>query len=608
MRLHSTLFLLLMTLLPALLVPQTEQVPTGVVAKAGNVFVTEKEFIERFELSPALHRGRKSRLEDAKLELLYSIIAEKLLAQEARERGLDRDSAFQSSFDVLRKILARDQLYREEVSSKVDVSEREVLQAIAEAQREILISFIYFQSKDAALFLRNQMKSNADFAAMQIDSSLGATRDTATVIWGDAEPPIERAAYRLQNREISPVIAAGSGYYILRVEGTKRNAFYASLAPSVLKEKILSKLRERKEQTRLDQFVREVLNNRVGYSRSQPLRILSRALEQVFAASTSAAPTALSQAMAAEVRQRCRTILADTLAVAGSVVWSTDEIIVRLQEKGFSVDSAGLGNLAQRVNLQLKIWVQQELLEQEALARRLDQSLVVQRQLDMWQQSMMAQQMMAYLKKQVNVSESEVWAAIYYVDSSIVIPRVHVRELRTSTPDEMQQALRDLDRGESMVTVIHRWCRDSSLRVLNGISPPFPVSERYPVGELAWQMDIGQRYGPVREGSDFIYFELLSKDSLGARRDTSVANARRTALSEVRRQKEKRLIDLFLAQVSSSRGFMIYQDRLMRLAVTPIPMMTFRILGFGGRMFAVPFVDRLIDWINIEPPSGQIVF
>jgi hypothetical protein len=37
-------------------------------------------------------------------------------------------------------------------------------------------------------------------------------------------------------------------------------------------------------------------------------------------------------------------------------------------------------------------------------------------------------------------------------------------------------------------------------------------------------------------------------------------------------------------------------------------MMTFRVLGFGGRMFAVPFVDPLFDWIGVESQAGQINF
>ena len=61
-------------------VAQPLKPPPNVLAKAGDLFVTEKEFLQRFELLPALQRSRKSRLEESKLELLYSLIAEKLLA------------------------------------------------------------------------------------------------------------------------------------------------------------------------------------------------------------------------------------------------------------------------------------------------------------------------------------------------------------------------------------------------------------------------------------------------------------------------------------------------------------------------------------------------
>ena len=36
-------------------------------------------------------------------------------------------------------------------------------------------------------------------------------------------------------------------------------------------------------------------------------------------------------------------------------------------------------------------------------------------------------------------------------------------------------------------------------------------------------------------------------------------------------------------------------------------MMTYRLLGFGGRMFEVPFVEKLIDWLNVEPPGNKIL-
>lgn len=193
-------------------VSQSVKSPQNVLARAGDLFVTEKEFVERFELLPALQRNRKSRLEESKLELLYSIIAEKLLAQEAQQRKLDQDPAFVASFGEVRKLLARDQLYREEVSSKVNVSEAEVRKGISEAVREVLLSYLFFDNREDAIFVRKQIKTEHDFDHIRIDSSLHAVRDTATVIWSDAEPAIERIAYKMKRGEISPEIRASAGY------------------------------------------------------------------------------------------------------------------------------------------------------------------------------------------------------------------------------------------------------------------------------------------------------------------------------------------------------------------------------------------------------------
>ena len=76
---------------------------------------------------------------------------------------------------------------------------------------------------------------------------------------------------------------------------------------------------------------------------------------------------------------------------------------------------------------------------------------------------------------------------------------------------------------------------------------------------------------------------------------------------EVFRMKVKRTTDLFLAQSAKRRGFDIYQESLLSLKVTPVPMMTYRLLGFGGRMFSVPFVSKQIDWVNVDPPSSTII-
>jgi len=587
---------------------QSGDVPVGVVAKAGDTFISEKEFLERFEMLPGLQRRREGRMEETKLELLYSLIAEKLMAQEARQRTLHLDSIFRLSFEEVRKMLARDQLYREEVSGKVWVGSKELEQAVAQSVKEILISFIYCDRQADAVFLRKQIKTLHDFDTIQIDTSFHAVRDTATVIWSDANPAIERAAYSLKKGEVSSVIRAGIGYYILKVVRVQKSDFYTSLQPSVLRERVQEKIRERKEEARLSDFVASVLKNKVGYSRPVPLKALASALRKVFEAGQVEGKVALTENSAADVRRECRPMLGDTLSVAGDVVWTVGDIVDRLYTTGFSVDSTTVRSIHHFLNRQLLVWVQQEILAQEAVARGLDKYPAVRQQLDMWYDNFLAQSMRFYLKNQVRVTDAEVVTFMQSQDTAFTIPRVQIRELKTTTLDEMDQALNELQSGKRMEEVIARWCSDPQLRERKGISDPFPISERYPVGELAWQMLEGQRYGPIKDASGFLYFELLSKERRSEQTDTGYVGKKEKATKELLRQKEKRLVNVFLAQVGEARSFMVYPDRLTRIKVSPIPMMTFRIVGFGGRMFAVPFVDRQIDWLNIEPPPGKIVF
>ncbi|MBF8297040.1 MAG: Peptidylprolyl isomerase, partial [Bacteroidetes bacterium] len=340
---------------------QFGNVPVGVVAKAGDTFISEKEFLERFEMLPGLQRRREGRMEETKLELLYSLIAEKLMSQEARERQLHLDSTFRLSFEEVRKMLARDQLYREEVSGKVRIGSNELEQALAQAVKEILISFIYCDRQADAVFLRKQIKTSRDFDSIQIDTSFHAVRDTATVIWSDANPDIERAAYSMKKGEVSSVIRAGTGYYILKVVRVQKSDFYTSLQPSVLREKVQEKVRERKEEARLSDFVASVLKHKVGYSRPVQLKALASALRKVFAAGQVEGKVALTENSAAEVRRECRAMLEDTLSVAGDIVWTVGDIVDRLYTTGFSVDSTTVKSIHHLLNGQLRVWVQQEL-------------------------------------------------------------------------------------------------------------------------------------------------------------------------------------------------------------------------------------------------------
>lgn len=580
------------------------------IARAGKVFITEQEFLQRFELLPALYRHRKSQLQGAKLELLYSMIAEKLLAQEALQRSLDQDSLFQSAFLSLRKLLARDQLYRDEVSRKVTITPGEIVREIGNARRLVRVSFMYFDRREDADFVRNLIRTSIDFDRLKLDSTMLALRDTATVIWGEAEMAIEEAAFALKPGDISPIVEAGTGYYILRCMEKTPSTHLSDLSADVLKERVLKRIRQRKEDVLMHKFIPTVLKNVRGYSRPGPFKQLALTLADVFEAKFAVhADTSLSvtREVVEEVRARLGAAIHDSLVIAGSVSWSIGDVLDRLLSADFSVSRGKTNGIPAKLNGDLEYWVQQELIAQEALRRGLDQHPEIRYKVQMWRDAYLADMMKLYTRNHVSVSEGEVWQYLKLLDTAVTVPRVKLRELRTSSLDDMNSALADLEGGMSFEDVVRKWSTIPDARMNGGVTRLFAVTDRPPVGEIAAEMKIGERFGPLRVGEDILFFEVIERETVQAIAGVPAAEKLPQATEEFRARKQQGMLNQFLSQVARDRGVDVYTDRLVKLDVTPIPMLTFRFLGFGGRMFEVPFVDPQLQWLNTDPPDGPVL-
>jgi len=607
MRSHlPTVLLLSLLVVPGALNAQ-QGPPTGpVIARAGDMFVSEQEFLERYEMLPGFGRHRRSQAEAAKLELLYSIIAEKLLAQDAAAGGLERDTVVRLGTLETRKLLARDELYKKEVIQKVLITDREIDRAIAMALLRLSIRYIFFTKEEDARFIRAQMRGPSDMQRLRIDTSFHALRDTATLLWGDADVRIEEAAYHLKKGEVSPVVAAGDGFYILTVAGVGRNAYYAAMAPDVLRARVTTTIRRRKEHARLDEFLEEALHGKTGYAVPRVLGSLASALEKVYSEPGADSIVYLTPARETLLEDISASILRDTIAVAGNRVWSAGEFIVRLTGEGFGVVRTSLRSIPARLNTELMALVRRELMAQEALERGLDTLSDVRRQVGMWTDSFLASREREAIRKSVGVTDADVWSYLKSEDSSVAVPLVQVRDLLTHTFEQMEGAMDDLARGMSFADAVKKWSVDASARERGGLSPFFPVTSRSPVGSIASRMKTGERYGPVSVPDGVLYFELEGTKPTPRGADTSFATKFTRAREEAREKKARRAVTLRLAMLAKEKGVDVYADRVKMVAVSRVPMMTFRILGFGGRMLAVPFVVPELDWLELLESGTRI--
>jgi parvulin-like peptidyl-prolyl isomerase len=432
---------------------------------------------------------------------------------------------------------------------------------------------------------------------------MAVLQDTATLFWGEAEAPIEHAAFRLKKGECSPVVKASTGFYILHVEEDLPNTFYVSMQAHVLFERVEMKLRLRKEKERLDEYLLDILKTKIGFSLPRPFKILAKTLTEVWKDECPASEKMITDSLLEILNTQCHSILQDSMVVVGSSWWSVEDVLSRLRGKIFKIDPSRTTGIAAQLNNHIRILVGQELLAEEALSRKLDDRWSVSRELDMWRQQILAKYEEMDVLRNVQVSDQDVFQYLSETNPKMHYPRVQIRELHTKDVRSMEQALEEVRAGASLESVIRKRSSDTVTAQNGGLSEKFTINTRPPLGMLAWKMHVGECQGPLKLKDEYIYIELLNKELPAHVTDSVFTSSMQTTALAARRLKQKKTLDIFIAKSAQQHGFDIYADRLKMLKVSPVPMMTYRILGFGGRMFAAPFVTRQVDWIEVENPE-----
>jgi parvulin-like peptidyl-prolyl isomerase len=577
------------------------------IARAGTMFISEEEFLKRYELLPGQHRNRRGNVEESKLAFLYSLVAEKLLAQEAVERHIDQDTTFQNSIIGITKMLARDQLYQEEISGKITVTNAEIQKAITDARRQLALSFLWFEDSTDAAFVRKQLKNCRQFGRFQIDTTMAVIRDAATLVWGEAEASIEQAGFRLKKGECSAVVKASTGYYILHLEKESPNPFYTGLQPQVLHERIEAKLRLRKEKARLDEYLWDVLHTKTGFALPRPFKIIAQTLNSLWKDVPPATEHMVTDSILEIMKERCSSILRDSIVAIGSSYWNVQDVLMKLRGKVFMINPGRTTGIAAQLNNHFQIIVQQELLAEEALSRKLDERWSVKNELDIWRQQILAKYEEMDIRRNVQLSDQEIFHFISETSRDVRFPRVQIRELHTGDLTAMEHALTEIRSGIPFGEIIRKYSTDTRTTRNGGLSDRFTINERPPLGTIAWTMNVGEHHGPIHVNNEYVFFELVKKDLPAGITDSSFSATVRKAASALHPIKQKKVLDAFIAKNARDRGYDVYADRLKLLKVSNAPMMTYRILGFGGRMFAVPFVTPQIDWIGVEDPEKVLL-
>jgi len=204
----------------------TQEIEGEILAKVGDDVILEKDIDMLLSKIPQQYRMRYSSA-DARKEIVQRLVDVKMLAWEAKRRGIDKRADVKTRIEYLiDQMLAKE--LEEEVSNNIEVTDKEVAKYYDEHKDKfstppkIKVSHILVKTKEEAEEVLKEIKGGKDFAALAKEkSNCPSAKKGGDLGWiskGRMDPAFEKAAFALGTGDISDVVKTSYGYHIIKAE------------------------------------------------------------------------------------------------------------------------------------------------------------------------------------------------------------------------------------------------------------------------------------------------------------------------------------------------------------------------------------------------------
>jgi len=588
--------------LPALMLfssfPLLGQKDSKTVAEIGKEKISSDEFKIRYELMP--HPSLLGRIEPTdsiKYKFLISLIAEKLWAQESENLRLDTTDLFINSIKPLEKLLVKDALYKQEVESKIKISNEELIKGDIKSRTKLLVSIINSKDSSEIFNIYSQLQSGASFDSMF--QAAGEQWTTTTQInFGDLEEEaIEDSIYKLKIGQYSKPIKNESGWFIF-----------------FLKEKTTS------DKNKLRNPVKEIIHERKAKEIGTPFlkKLLTGTKieidKKLFSSLVNIFVDVLTQKgndkvndkiylSEIEMRKIMNSFSEDSLnapfALFPKDPLTLKEFLYSLIAEGFSVWNTDSKSVAQKLNSSAMSFIENEFLYRESVKRGLQKLPEVKKELKIWRENYLAQMLRNKFYDSISINDQEAYNYFSQMNNDTSsITQVNILEILTKNLDVIQLILDELKAGKDFRELAKTYTEREWTKDMGGEFGLFPVTMYGEIGKAAENLKIGDVYGPINTSDGYSIIKLIDKKENKPAPKT-FDEVKDQVKNILRANKLNKAFNDYSVKLAGKYGLKINLAVLNSIKVTNINMFTYRFIGFGGRIAAIPYTTPSYEWIEM---------
>jgi foldase protein PrsA len=578
-----------------------------IVATIGGYEISEDEFLERYELTPRINAAYKEIENSLKNEVLYSIIAEKLWALEAEELRLTKSELLESSYKTIEKMYVRDALYREEILTKVKLTDDYLLEAFSRSSKILKVNYIFGTNEREIRELDSKIKAGASFDSLLMRrSEYTLQKEPYSVQYGQMEKDVEDILYSMKTGDVSAPVQAPNGWYIFKLISSEekiiKNAEQADaerknvirIASATVTDSIYSKFYEdffsdKNAETNTALFlefaelVATALNERYKNEKTasnEELFLLARDLYKI--------ESALGERK-----------LNEEFIKMDDHPATLNEVLQFLAFEKFSVDTLDNNMIKAKLNSFIKRFIEHELLAGEGYRRGLENLPEVQRYLKMWRDYYLSESLKKELAESITVSDEEA-LSLYKEKTNTSIPPTYVKILEILTEDLsiIRDALEEFKEGTDFRDLALRYTIREEALNNNGELGYFSENEFGEIGRIASTLEVGEIYGPVKVPDGYSLFKLIDKKHESNSAPVSFSESKDRIKTELKYRKYSEELINKTVDLANKYGITVNQEILKGIDVLNTTTVVYRHFGFGGRLLAVPMTATNYLWVE----------
>ncbi|MFZ4620032.1 MAG: peptidylprolyl isomerase [Bacteroidota bacterium] len=567
--------------------------------------ITSRDLYERISMMPYEDKLTDRNFTSVKRKAVESLVGEYILSQ-VNNPPDPSDWRKSISETVLERMFMRDALFKREIREKAALSEPEIADGLKMfALRKVILSVkLPDGEQGSSLFAQLNAGRKQGMSRYRILSSASLRYDTLLIALGSIDSLLENAAYRLKDSAgfIGPLNSPVFGRIAISWLRDESNPAAKDIAFSDRRKSVTDILRDRKESQLQRIFFDSILRGQqmtadtaLFLSTAQQFRtlMLRDTISRKVPTGYRYLPTDLYELMQQFEPQLDSPVVRGTFGVLKLGIF-----LEHLYYYDFTVPSLKPRSFTVSFFQMLRAITEGEMVASEAERKGLRYDADVRRDVAIWNNHNHSRTAEYRIADTVQTQDWEPYWSLWRRSQNVIEENMSfsIQEvlLKDSTSaGEVKKALlsgADMDSIARRVTIRKEW------KLSGGRSGWFAFRKYPELSAKLMMLPAGELSGPIRLNEGYSLVTLLGRRIAG---DSPYIDSllQREAL-RMRTKRQLAAVSSSVASLARERNVKFFYDRIDRAEIADINMLTRRIIGFGGRINASPYLVPQWEWVE----------